>query len=278
MTLRLWPDIERRIRRSGIEYSPVFTEGIGHGRELARAAIKEGFKKIFAVGGDGTLNEVINGIELNLSTVGVIPTGLGNDLAKMIGIRSVNDGIVSLLRQNLRRIDLGKMKSRYFVNNLGIGFNTEVARYIKKVKIFRGNWGYLFSVLNILFNFKAYQVEVISERNGFFGNIMSVSVGNGQFHGGCFQLTPQAVIDDGLLDVCIIQSVGRMKFLLNIPRAIKGTHACLKEVKMFKAKKIILRSDKDLFMHLDGEVISEPLKEIKIEVIPGSLEIFVPYA
>lgn len=275
-TLAVWPDIERQIKQLGIDYSCVFTQGVGDAIKLAKVAQGKGFKKIFAVGGDGTLNEVINGIELNQATVGIIPTGSGNDLSKMLGINTIADALIALKEQKHRRIDLGRAGDRLFVNNLGLGFDACVATTHKRFQIFKGNLGYLFSTLKVLCDFKTYQVEITTDGYRFCERIMSVSIGNGQFHGGCFKLTPEAVIDDGLLDVCIIKELNKMKFLFNIPKAIKGTHGCLKEVRSLKAEKIILYSQRPLFVHYDGEVLLEPIKEIEIEVLPSSLEVFVP--
>jgi YegS/Rv2252/BmrU family lipid kinase len=275
-TLTLWQDIERRIKKLGVDYSFIFTQGVGDATRLAKLAVKEGFKKIFIVGGDGTLNEVINGIELTQTTVGVIPTGSGNDLSKMLGINGIADALTSLQYQNKRRIDLGKGGTRLFVNNLGVGLDVLVATTQKRFKYLKGNLGYLFSCLKVLCNFKACHVEIKTDEHRFCGKIMSVSIGNGQFHGGCFRLTPQAIIDDGLLDTCIIREINKVKFLSNIPKAIKGTHNRLKEVKSFKAKKITLYSQRPLFVHLGGEVLFEPVKEIEVEILPDSLEVFVP--
>ena len=274
-TKAIWQDIERQIKKLGIDYSFIFTQGVGDATELAKVAVREGFNKIFAVGGDGTLNEVINGIELNQTTVGIIPTGSGNDLSKMIGIDGIADALASLRYQERRRIDLGRAGGRLFVNNLGVGFDACVAATKKKFEIFRGNLGYLLSCLKVLCDFQAYEVEITADGHRFCDKIMSVSIGNGRFHGGCFKLTPEAVIDDGLLDVCIIKELNKMKSLFNIPKVIKGTHGCLKEVRSFKAKRIFLYSQRPLFVHLDGEVLLEPVKEIEIEILPASLEVFI---
>ncbi|KPK99180.1 MAG: hypothetical protein AMJ95_00015 [Omnitrophica WOR_2 bacterium SM23_72] len=275
-TLAIWQDIERQIKELGVDYSFVLTQGVGDATGSAKAAEQEGFRKIFVVGGDGTLNEVINGIDLNQTTVGIIPTGSGNDLSKMIRIWGISDALASLKHQERRRIDLGKAKGRLFVNNLGVGFDACVAAAKKKLRALRGNLVYVLSSLKVLGSFQAYPVEVIAEGYRFCDKVMSVSIGNGQFHGGCFKLTPEAVIDDGLLDACIIKELNKIKSLLNIPKAIKGTHARLKEVSSFKAKKILLRSQSPLFVHLDGEVLPEPTKDMEIEILPGSLEVFVP--
>lgn len=277
-TSAIWQDIERQIKKLGVDYSFVLTQGVGDATELAKAAKREGFQKIFVVGGDGTLNEVINGIELSQTAVGIIPTGSGNDLSKMVGIRGIADALASLRHQERRRIDLGKAKGRLFINNLGAGFDTCVATTKKKFEMLKGNLGYVFSSLRALGDFRASWVEITAEGYRFCDKAMCVSIGNGRFHGGCFKLTPDAVIDDGLLDACIIKELSKMKSLLNIPKAIKGTHGCLKEVNFFKAKKIFLRSQNPLLVHLDGEVLPEPVREMEIEILPGSLEVFVPPA
>ena len=275
-TQGLWQDIESQIKKLGVAYSPIFTQGVGDAIKLAQAAQDAGFKKIFIVGGDGTLNEVINGIDLNQTTVGVIPTGSGNDLGKMIGIRKVSDGLLSLSRQNKRRIDLGKTHDRLFANNLGVGFDAHVAANQKRFKKFKGNSGYVLSTLKVLCDFKATLVEVMIDEHRFFEKIISLSIGNGQFHGGCFKLTPDAQIHDGLLDICIIKETNKARLIYNIPKAMRGTHQCLKEVRYFQAKKIALSSERPLFIHLDGEPLPEPITELEVEVLPNSLEVFIP--
>ena len=275
-TQALWQGIESQIKKLGVAYSPIFTQGVGDATKLAKSAAAEGIKKIFAVGGDGTFNEVINGIDLNQITVGVIPTGSGNDLGKMIGIRKISDGLLSLAHQNRRRIDLGKTQDRLFANNLGVGFDAHVAANQKRFKKFKGSFGYVLSTLRVLWDFKATLVEVMIDEHRFFEKIISFSIGNGKFHGGCFKLTPDAHIHDGFLDVCIIKELSKAKLICNIPRAIRGTHKRLKEVKLFRARKISLSSQIPLFMHLDGEPLSEPIQKVEVEILPSSLEVFVP--
>lgn len=274
-TLAIWPDLAGKIKQLGIKYSSCFTQRVGHGTELAKEAVKSGFRKIFVVGGDGALNEVVNGIDLNETTIGVIPTGSGNDLAKMLGIKSISDGLNSLQCQKPKTIDLGRALGCLFVNNLGVGIDALVASYQKRFKVFKGNLGYFVSVLRVLYNYRGYEVQIMTDEHRFCEKIISISVGNGQFHGGCFKLTPEAVIDDGFLDVCVISHISKLRFLFNIPKAIKGTHQRLKETKFFKAKKILLSAKEPLFVHFDGEVLFEPVKEMNIEILPASLEVFV---
>lgn len=275
-TQGLWQGIEARIKKLGVDYSAIFTQQRGDAIRLAQEATAAGIKEIFILGGDGTANEVINGIDLNRVSLGIIPTGSGNDLGKMLGIRNIDEGLLSLSRGNRRRIDLGRTPDRLFANNLGLGFDAHVAVAQKRFKNFKGNSGYLLAVLRVLHQFKATLVEVALDEHRFSEKIMSFSVGNGKSHGGCFKLTPDAQIQDGLLDICVIRETNKAKLIYNIPRAIRGTLGGLKEVRYFRAKKIYLSAQRPLFIHLDGETLPEPVKEIQVEILPNSLEVFIP--
>jgi len=275
-SLILWKRIEKKIKDLGIDYSYVITKEKEEATYLTREAQKEGFKKIFIVGGDGTINEVINGVYLKDVFLGIIPTGSGNDFAKMLGIKSIEDGLASLSSPYKKLVDLGDIENRYFINNLGIGFDARVACIQKREKKIRNKFSYLTSTLKILFNFSAFEIEIVSGDFNFTGKVLSISIGNGQFHGGLFRLTPQARIDDGLLDVCIIKNINKIKRFINIPRVIRGTHIFLKEVENFKTEKIFLRAPESLSVHLDGESLNYSTKEIEVKVLNKQLEFFLP--
>lgn len=274
-SLLLWKDLEKKLKRLGIVYETVFTEYEKHATHLARKVQREGTKFILVVGGDGTVSEVVNGIYLEDIVLGIIPTGSGNDFAKMIGIRTIQDGLNSLNSSYKKVVDVGFLnKDKYFINNFGIGLDTYVVAKQRQIK-FKHELSYLFSTLKILFNFSTFPIEVKSSDFKFSGNALSISIGNGQFHGGLFRLTPQAKIDDGFLDVCIIKEVNKLKRFLNIPKAIRGSHLSLKEVESFKTKNISIYSSIPLPFHLDGELF-EPLKELEIVILPKKLTFSTP--
>ena len=271
----LWREIETRIKKLDIEYEPVFTQSPKHATDLAKKAQQEGLKLIFVVGGDGTVSEVINGIYQEDLVLGVIPTGSGNDFAKMLGVRTILDGLSLFTTTFKKAVDVGCLnQDKYFINNLGIGLDAYVVELQKRTK-FRDEVGYLFSTLKILFSFSEFPIKVVTSDFEFFGNVLSLSIGNGQYHGGIFRLTPQAKIDDGFLDGCIIKEISKLKRVLTIPKAIKGSHLSLKEVKSFKSKKISISSSIALPLHLDGELFA-PLKELEIEVLPRKLTFLTP--
>ena len=171
----LWKDIESKIKALGIEYEKIFTEYEKHATHLAWKAQLEGAKFIFVVGGDGTLSEVVNGVRLEDTILGILPTGSGNDFAKMIGIRSLSDGLNSLNSSCKRVVDVGRLnKDKYFVNNLGIGIDAHVVAKQKELK-FKRRSSYLLSTLKIASGFCAFPIEVESSDFRFSGNVLSIS-------------------------------------------------------------------------------------------------------
>ena len=269
--VKVWKEVEKRIEGWGLEYDFVMT-GEGHAGELAKEARQEGVERIFVVGGDGTINEVVNGVEAKGVVIGVISAGRGNDFAKMLGIRSVEDGIRSLKGGHRRLVDVGFANGRYFVNNLGIGAAAGAVRICDGLKKITGRPGYLAGALAGLFECRAFEVEVDGRDFRFSGEVLGIVVGNGRYHGGFFALTPGAEIDDGLLDVCVIGKIGRVKGVLNIPRAIRGTHAFLKEAEVFRTDWLSIRSETAFSVHFDGELAEGRSNQLEVKVLNKRLQ------
>jgi YegS/Rv2252/BmrU family lipid kinase len=273
---QLWNQIKRRIEQIGIEYEAIITKGKKEATLLAKKAQEQGFKNIVIIGGDGTLNEVINGINLKDTTLTIIPTGCGNDFAKMLGIKSIEDGISSIESDYKKLVDVGLANGRYFINNLGIGLDAYVVFMQEKLRLIKSKFRYLISGLKVLFRFLPFWVDIESEFFKFSGQILGISIGNGRYHGGLFTLTPYAQIDDGLLDICIIKNTNRLRRLFNVPKAIKGTHVFLREVQIFKAKSLSIHSENPFYAHLDGELIEHPLNKLDVRVLNKQLRFFIP--
>lgn len=272
--VKVWEEVKNRIEDWGIEYDFVMT-GEEHSGELAKRAREEEVEKIFVVGGDGTINEVANGVEAKGIALGIIPAGRGNDFAKMLGIRSVEDGISAMKGGHSRLVDVGFANGRYFVNNMGIGAAAGAVRICDGLRKITGRPGYLAGVLAALFECRAFDVEVEARDFRFSGKVLGIAAGNGRYHGGFFALTPGAEIDDGLLDVCVIGKIGRAKGVLSIPRAIKGTHAFLKEAKTFRTDWLSIRSETAFSVHFDGELAEGRLNELDVKVLNKQLEFCV---
>jgi YegS/Rv2252/BmrU family lipid kinase len=272
---RVWKDVKKKIEDCGIEYDFVMTGEKAAG-ELAEEALEEGAEKIFVVGGDGTINQVVNGLELKEIVLGIIPAGSGNDFAKMLGVRSVEDGISSMSGGHEKSVDVGLAGGRYFINNLGIGVDANAVRIYNRLRRITGRGGYLVGGLLALFGFRAFGVEVESRDFRFSGEVLGITVGNGRSHGGFFSLTPEAEIDDGLLDVCVIRKMGRLKRFFNVCKVFKGRHVFFREVEMFRTDCFSIHSRESFSVHLDGELAEECLNRLEVKVLNKRLRFCLP--
>lgn len=263
---------------NGLNCDLAFTQKPKDGIQLANRAGKEGFELIVAVGGDGTINEVVNGIvEFEEAILGVIPIGLGNDFAWMIGLSSKNihQACKTLCNGIVKKIDLGVVNDRYFVNGVGIGFDAQVAQERLKYKgMLKGVGLYLYAVIKTLFKYKPIPANIKLDDRIIDISPLLIAIGNGKRCGGGFLLTPGASLEDGLFDVCVIQQLGKLRALCNLPKTLKGTHITMPEVNMYRTKEIIVNLPSALTAHLDGEIIKETTYQIKL--LPKRLKVMFP--
>lgn len=254
----------------------------GHATELAEAYASPD-TIIYSVGGDGTLNEIINGVCRSKYredvTVAVVPCGSGNDFAK--GITNIKDPVELLnkyKKQHLKVIDLGKINDRYYVNIASMGFDALVvhsAKNYKRIPWVRGEISYLISVFKNLVQLNDYMVSIkIDAQEVIKKKILFLTMANGSYYGGGMKPAPNALIDDGLLDFAIIDKVPRLKALILLPKFIQGKHEVLDEVNVYKGKELIIESEKDLPVNLDGEIIW--CDYLKVRILEKALKILIP--
>ena len=273
--LKFWKHIEQRMAYSRIEYDPVITwqRNVAH---VAKKAQQDGVQKIFLVGGDGTINEAVNNLGLQNFVFGIIPAGSGNDFAKMLGIKTIDDGISSMLSGCRKSVDVGLVNDRYFVNNLGIGLNANIVHIAQKLRWTGSNIRYFASALVALLNLRLFNVEIESPDYSFSGPVLGITIANGRSQGGLFTLTPQAGIDDGRLDICVIKKLSVLKGLLNIRKALANTHIFLKEADTFTTDSLSICSDVPFPFHLDGELPDHPENKLNVRVLHKQLQFFLP--
>lgn len=284
------PWLKNRLDYLGKKYELLVTSRQGHATELAKNSQGD---IVVAIGGDGTINEVLNGLELSAKTLGIIPSGSGNDLIKSLGIpNAVTQAFDILMRENLvkRKIDIGtvfyhccatnagqKIKRR-FINGIGIGFDAAVAEQSTKVRFVRGFAMYMVAVLMTLRKYHAPVFNLEIGGNSFSDKYLLIAVGNGRCAGGGFFLTPDAMIDDGYLDICVIGDRPVSGILKVMPKVMKGLHAQCDGVRFFKAGLIHVGSDQGFHVHADGEVISKGnvLYEVEASLADEKLSVIVP--
>jgi diacylglycerol kinase (ATP) len=271
------PEIEQKIRKYQIDGEVILTERPGHAAELSKLSAEKGARYIIAVGGDGTMNEVARPLlnSRNITT-GIIPAGSGNDFIQIPGFPNrfeENDWDI-FFRKNEIKLDVGIVNETIFLNGMGLGFDAEVAaqNYTEDGKVRKGGKDkYIWHIVKTLLFFKEKKMIVAADNENLETDcfINTVSVGR-RFAGGFF-LTPQAIANDGLLDVCSIKKLNlfhRFRLLLKVP---KGTHINDKRVKYFRTSKIDLEFPQKVPYHVDGELFFDRL--FKISVMPGCLNI-----
>ncbi len=287
----------------GIDYKIFLTERSGKKTALALAqrAVKENCDLIVVAGGDGTINQVAQAAVESGIPIGFVRSGSGNDFCKANDIpQDTAEALKVAFMGRVKKIDVGKVNRRIFVNVFGVGLDARVAKEAARLKrwpfIFPKSVLYLRALLKELFFSPEYldlEIRFIDkkgrERKGA-GRATLVSIANGPTCGGMFRLAPEAQFDDGLLDICWVEETSSRRVLKFIPKAIKGTHLKVKEVakdrngKLLQASFIILRSRnyRNIPYHLDGEVADKnkntlrEAKEYIIFLLPKALSIIVP--
>jgi len=271
---RLLPHLLGLLGELGVPFEHRLTSRPGEATELARLAVEEGFRCVVAVGGDGTTQEVVNGIIGSSAALGVIPTGSGNDFAKAVGVPlKLSEAVATLKRGRVRRIDLAKLGDRYFVNGLGIGLDGAVAHRFRKMKRLGGELGYLWGAIHECIAFRSFPVELKAPDWQSKGRALLTGVCNGRYLGGNFQLTPHARVDDGLLDIYIFGDMPPIRRLIEIPKVRRGTHLSLKEIEIHRAPWVEISSAEPLPAHMDGEIFVLPSGRVRVEVVPKALDV-----
>jgi YegS/Rv2252/BmrU family lipid kinase len=266
-----------------------FTEvkGEKNAQNLAKKAIEEGFQRIIVVGGDGSLNEVANGVMAAMNgnfpsefALGIIPAGAGNNFAKELGIKNIKEAF-SIIKQNkIDLVDIGKVNDRYFINCFSVGFDAlvnKIANDIKtKYQFLPRNLSYLLAALGkIIVGIPNFQIQIKGETD-YQNKVILAAVTNSPSYGGIFKINPDAIINDGKLNLCIIETVGRIRAFFDLYRVSRGSHTNLPEMKMLKFSFPLTISSPELLPYeVDGEV-PEPEREYKVNVFPRILPILVP--
>jgi YegS/Rv2252/BmrU family lipid kinase len=276
-----WGKISELLKKENISYCVYFTERKGHAIELSLESISTGFRKIITVGGDGTLNEVLNGVFLNKIcppadiVLSLIPVGTGNDWGRMFGIPLDYVRSVKIIRENKRMLhDVGHIsfydgndkKERYFINIAGLGFESVVVRKTNHQKD-NGHGGkliYFYNLLNSLLSYKNTLAEVVIDGETTHANVFSINIGNGRYCGGGMRQTPNALPDDGLLDVTVINGMGKFEIVRNLKILYDGTILSHPKIEGYKCRNIRVSSDSIMYVEADGESLGHTPAEFTI--------------
>jgi diacylglycerol kinase (ATP) len=285
-TRRKWPVISRLLEHIGLTFDFNYTEGVGHAVELAKAAASDGYHCLVAVGGDGTVNEVANGIlhsQNDAAALGVVSTGTGSDFARSAGLaRDYTTACSSLTSTRRLTIDVGIVKyqrdgrtqERFFVNSAGAGFDAAVVKETARLpKFFGGTIPYVAGMLRTLVSYRNKSVALKVGDEEEHQRVLTISVANGNYMGGGMHIAPDAALDDRLLDVVIIGDFGKLELLRDFPKVYKGTHVNLPKVNIRKTPEFAIESAEPMLVYADGELLGECPAAFR--VVPQALSIVV---
>lgn len=258
-----------------LDFQLVYTEKPGDATDLAASARNQ-FECVVAVGGDGTINEIVNGLVGGTSKLGIVPVGSGNDFVRALGIpHKLSKAIDLLLSMKSRLIDIGQAGDRYFQNGLGIGFDAWVVQETMGVQKLRGTAIYLYSVLKTIYAYHPPLVNLEYNDVSRTENLYMITAGNGISLGGGFKLTPNAILDDGLFDLNIIRNLKKWEVYQNLISVFAGKHIYLEQVTTARTDKLKIRSEEGFAAHVDGELLSLSLNSLEVKLLPKALEVVI---
>jgi YegS/Rv2252/BmrU family lipid kinase len=283
---RAAPAAERALREHGLTVRRVDTRDLPHGRELAGAAAAAG-ETVVAIGGDGLIGALADALRSRPgSLMGVIPGGRGNDLARVLGIPDEPAAAAAIVAEgHSRSVDLGVVANgapgsgddRAFVGIASAGFDSDANRIANEAPAWLGGMVYAYGALRALAGWRPARFEVELDPPGerFVFSGYSVGAANSQTYGGGMRAAPDALLDDGLLEVVALQQVGKVAFLTRIlPKVFSGTHVQEPAVKVFRAREIALSADRSFTMYADGDPIGE--LPLRVRALQGAIEMIVP--
>ena len=283
------------LNAAGLSFDLTETTGRGHALEMAAAMCASGCKVVVAAGGDGTVNEVLNGLAQATpegETVGQLalcPIGTGNDFADMSGAaRGVEAFAQRIANGKTRLVDMGRgtftsttrKEVRYFDNNVGLGFEAQVTVESNRIKSVSGPLRYLVAVFKALNYYTSPHMEIrwqngADETRQRAHPAFMVSLGNSRRTGGMFYVTPDAILDDGLLDLAIVPHKSKFEVLRMLPKTFTGAHRTDPTIHFDRCVEIWVNSTRPVPVHLDGEVVMDDMCDAHVEILPRRLEIVV---
>ncbi|HXX64232.1 MAG TPA: diacylglycerol kinase family protein [Bacteroidota bacterium] len=282
---KVFESLRVELARRAVEFDHVETKGPGDATVVARTAQTP---IIVAVGGDGTVNEVANGLAGSQKTLGIVPAGSGDDFIKSVGIsRKPLEALATVFGGIPRAVDLGRVTCsvnadgslaqvpRYFVNGIGAGFDAAVASRTQEIQFLGGTAVYVLAVLQTLGHYTPPEFTLtLSGTVSHFKGLL-IAIGNGVCAGGGFYLTPDAIVDDGVLDICTVQEKTIFQILRLMPLVMKGKHHDVEGVKFYRDNKFTISAQEPFYVHADGEIVGRDVRHVAIDLLPGHLTVLV---
>lgn len=269
--------IESIFSASNFNYNITILKYKGEATLIAKESASD-YDVVVAVGGDGTINEVLNGLVGTNVILGIIPVGTGNGIAREFGLPlKIKEACKTIFDGHTRWIDVGNFDGRYFMGCAGTGFDALIAKFAGELRgPFRGIWVYFFAGLMVFYRYKPIPISVkIDSELSLEVKPLLVAIANTKRYGGKALITPQAEPDDGLFDICVIQTMNVASLARHLPKLFKGTHTNLPQVKIYKGKNVFIQANELIPFHIDGESLGS-FCSVQIDILPKAIRLLVP--
>jgi YegS/Rv2252/BmrU family lipid kinase len=271
------------------EFEWASTEYPGHAVEIARQAALDGCDAVAALGGDGTVHEIVNGLMSvpadRRPLLAAVPIGSGNDFCHNIGIAGDHEQAMQrILTGSPRRIDIGRVtdgsgRTEYWDNTLGIGFDATVTIYSYQITRLQGFSMYLWAVIQtILRNHTAPRMRIQTDQESIDDQVLMLTVCNGPREGGGFRVAPAAEPNDGWLDFAMIRKVSRLMMFRLIPEVMNGTHGRFRQVRLGRCRRMEIKVEQPVTIHTDGEIFAgftSTVSQLTVEILPEALQVIL---
>ena len=273
--------VKAALAQASLDYDLVLTEARGDAIDIAKTAAAEGWPAIIAAGGDGTINEIVNGLmrkasDETIGPLGILPLGTANDLADMLALpRDLLAACQRVKAGETRLIDVGQVNDRYFVNNSAVGLEPIVSLAHEEMRWVQGDLRYIWAAVKAIIQAKFWYMKLTWD-NGDGEDVMTlVSVGNSRRTGGSFYMTPHAELDDGYLDFVYAPKFSRLALLKLLPQTFKGNHIHHPQVVYLQTTNLKITASPATPIQADGEIIDRHATEIHYRIFPKKLRVIV---
>ena len=271
------PEVEAAMSSRGLESTTVVTSSLKHGVDEAIAAHEAGRVPV-VMSGDGLVGQIGGALAEKGATMGIVPGGRGNDLARVLGIPDEPaDAVALLATSGVREIDVGEVNGRRFLCIASMGFDSEANRIANEAKVIKGNLVYAYAALRALAAWKPARFTITcDDGEPFEVTGYAVAAANSRAFGGGMFIAPNAELDDGKLDVVTTGSVSKLRFLAHLPKVFKGTHIDEDEVDVHRAATVVVSADRPFAVYADGEHLSD--LPARLRVLSRALGVIAPPA
>jgi diacylglycerol kinase (ATP) len=269
-------EVEEHLRRRGARVDCEPSTDPGDLVRIAGESSRGPYDRVVICGGDGTVNLAVREFDLTRGTLALIPTGSGDDFARVVGIpRNVRAACDNVIDGRVREVDVAIANGLRYLGVAGLGFDSEVAELANRdVRFLRGSAVYLYAIFRVLPKFTPRPVRIRTEKGLREEQIMFAAIGNTRQYGGGIRITPDASIDDGLLDLCIVHQTTRVELLKTLPKAYTGAHVKSPFVEMLRGREFQFESEQPMAVYADGEPLTTT--PVTFALAPQRLRVVVP--